>query len=59
MEAAAFFAVSQFRKIIFGQILYGGDDVGSEKYEWRDWNRATLIREQIFEIAVEACFRLP
>ena len=33
MEAAAFFAVAQFRGVVFGQILYGGDDV-SGLGEW-------------------------
>lgn len=27
MEASALFAVGEFRKVHFGQILYGGDDV--------------------------------
>jgi hypothetical protein len=34
MEAAAFFAVAEFRRVQLAQILYGGDDVGGE-----DWDR--------------------
>ena len=37
MEAAAFFAVAQFRGVQFGQMLYGGDDVGGET--WDGWPR--------------------
>ena len=29
MEAAAFFAVAQFRGVTFAQLLYGGDDVAA------------------------------
>ncbi|MCJ7703601.1 MAG: hypothetical protein MUO62_18625 [Anaerolineales bacterium] len=31
MEAAAFFAVAQFRGVILGQILYGGDFLNSPR----------------------------
>ena len=31
MEAAAFFAVAQFRGVQFGQILYGGDDLSRRR----------------------------
>src|SRR5260370_16655149 len=30
MEAAAFFAVAQFRRVQFGQILYGGDALSAQ-----------------------------
>lgn len=58
MEAAAFFAVAQFRGVTFGQILYGGDDVGSEKHDWRGWNEQLSVREQLFWFAAEACLSL-
>jgi uridine phosphorylase len=57
MEAATFFAVAQFRGVTFGQILYGGDDVGGEVWDARDWARAT-IRERLFQLAAEACVAL-
>ena len=37
MEAAAFFAVAQFRGVQFGQMLYGGDDVSGAEWDHRDW----------------------
>jgi hypothetical protein len=37
MEAAAFFAVAEFRRVQLAQILYGGDDVGGEDWDRRDW----------------------
>lgn len=57
MEAAAFFAVAQFRDIAFGQLLYGGDDLGSEEWSSREWTKHT-IREQLFWLAVEVCLAL-
>jgi uridine phosphorylase len=58
MEAAAFFAVAQFRAVPFGQILYGGDDVGSETWDARDWDKQNSVREKLFWLAAEACLRL-
>jgi uridine phosphorylase len=58
MEAAAFFAVARFRSVSLGQILYGGDDVGSEQWDSRDWETHTPLREKLFWLAVEACLRL-
>jgi uridine phosphorylase len=53
MEASAFFAVAQFRGVPFGQILYGGDDLGG-KWDHRNWTRHQ-IRERLFAFAAEAC----
>jgi uridine phosphorylase len=56
MEAAAFFAVAQFRKVEIGQILYGGDDVSGEvEWDQRDWHNQFEVRERLFWLAVEAC----
>ena len=58
MEAAAFFAVAQFRGVTFGQILYGGDDLSGEVWDQRDWFRQPSTREKLFWLAAEACLRL-
>ncbi len=58
MEAAAFFAVAQFRGVEFGQILYGGDDVSGAEWDSRRWNNRATIREKLFWLAVEAALRL-
>jgi uridine phosphorylase len=59
MEAAAFFAVAQFRDVVFGQMLYGGDDVSAENWDHRGWNTNTPVREKLFWLAVEAALHLP
>lgn len=58
MEAAAFFAVARFRGVTVGQILYGGDDVSSEKWDSRHWYKRTDVREKLFWLAAEACLAL-
>jgi uridine phosphorylase len=58
MEAAAFFAVAQFRRVIFAQLLYGGDDVSGEVWDHRDYASRLTVREKLFWLAAEACLLL-
>jgi len=58
MEAAALFAVAQFRKVILGQILYSGDDVGGKEWNTRKWTKDKDMRERFFWLAAEACLEL-
>jgi uridine phosphorylase len=58
MEAAAFFAVAQFRGVTLGQILYGGDDVSGEDWDHRNWQAQPGVRERLFWLAAEACLSL-
>ncbi|MDI6784042.1 MAG: nucleoside phosphorylase [bacterium] len=58
MESAAFFAVAQFRKVVFAQILYGGDDVSGDKWDSRRWHKRISIREKLFWLAVESCLSI-
>lgn len=58
MEAAAFFAVGQFRGVDVGQILYSGDDLSGEVWNGRKWRDRRPIREQLLQLAAEACLFL-
>ncbi len=58
MEAAAFFAVARFRKVVFGQILYAGDDLGGAEWDSRGWSRLFDVREDLFRLSVDACRQL-
>ncbi len=58
MEAAAFFAVAQFRGVTFAQLLYGGDDVSGADWDHRDWWHRASTREKLFWLAAEACLSL-
>ena len=54
MEAAAFFAVAQFRNVVLGQILYGGDDLSGVEWDQRRW----VSRDEIRRNLVELCFKI-
>ncbi len=48
MEAAGMMAVAEFRDVILGQVLYGGDDLSGETWDSRQWQSRSEIREQLF-----------
>ena len=58
MEAAAFFAVAQFRGVPLGQILYGGDNLDGEEWDRRGWMDRASVREQLVFLAAEACLEM-
>lgn len=58
MEAAAFFAVAQFRGVTFAQMLYSGDSLGGDEWDGREWMSRITVRENLFWLAVEAALRL-
>ena len=57
MEAAAFFAVARFRGVRFAQLLYGGDDVGGDQWDSRNWTYSPS-RRVTFDLAVEVAASL-
>jgi uridine phosphorylase len=58
MEAAAFFAVARYREVVFGQLLYAGDDVSGDRWNHRNWNRLGQRRRDLFDLALAACRKL-
>ena len=58
MEAAAFFAVAEFRGVAFGQVVYGDDLVVPEGWDSRRWAERGNVRHLVFSLAVEACLAL-
>jgi uridine phosphorylase len=58
MESAALIAVSQFRKVIFGQAVYGGDDLSGVEWDNRDWQSRNEVRESLFWLCADACLTL-
>jgi uridine phosphorylase len=54
MEAAAFFAVARFRGVSFGQMLYAGDDLSGETWDFRSWVGHATGRDLLLRLAVEA-----
>lgn len=58
MESAGLLAVAQYRKVVLGQVLYGGDDLSGEIWDSREWNSRQEVREGLFWLAVEACLEI-
>ncbi|HEY3473439.1 MAG TPA: nucleoside phosphorylase, partial [Anaerolineales bacterium] len=58
MESAALMAVAQFRNVVFGQALYGGDDLSGIEWDNRAWQSRSDIRESLFWLSADACLTL-
>lgn len=58
MEAAAFFAVSKFRNVVLGQILYGGDDLSGNEWDSRQWNSRGDIRKNLVDFCMNTVLLL-
>lgn len=50
MEQSALIAISQFRDINYGAIIYGGDDLTKEKWDNRDWCSRKDVRQDLLFI---------
>lgn len=58
MKSAALIAVAQFRNVIFGQALYGGDDLSEVEWANRGWQSRSDVRENLFWLCANACLTL-
>lgn len=58
MESAALIAVAQFRNVVFGQALYGGDDLSGTVWDNRGWQSRSEVRENLFWLCADACLSL-
>jgi uridine phosphorylase len=58
MECAGMMAVAQFREVIFGQVLYGGDDLSGTDWDNRGWQSRKEVRESLFWLCADACLTL-
>lgn len=58
MECAGMMAVAQFRQVVFGQALYGGDDLSGTNWDHRGWQSQKEVRESLFWLCADACLTL-
>jgi uridine phosphorylase len=58
MEAAALIEAAQHRQVVFGQLLYAGDDLSGSQWDNRSWQSRAEVRENLFWLAAQACLRL-
>lgn len=54
MEAAGMMAVTQFRNVPYGQVIYAGDDLSGPEWNHRDWQSQAEVREKLFWLAADA-----
>lgn len=56
MELASLLAVAQYRKVPLLPLLFSGDDLGAEQWDFRDWTAAHDVQQQLFWLAARlAC----
>ncbi|MBL4931876.1 nucleoside phosphorylase [Clostridium paridis] len=58
MECSAFCAVAEYRNVIFGQMIYSGDDISCEEWNSRSEVDRRFVREALFWFSVEASLQL-
>jgi uridine phosphorylase len=58
MEAAAMFAAAAFRGVVYGQLLYAGDDVSAAEWDHRHWEKQAGARDRLLARALDAVIRL-
>lgn len=58
MECAAYYAVAEFKKLDCGVLLYAGDVVHKEGWEYRNWHARNDMREHLFDLAVKCVLKL-
>jgi uridine phosphorylase len=58
MECAAFYAVAKHKGLQIGQLLYAGDNVEPDNWDYRDWHNRTCVREKLFELALKCLLEL-
>jgi len=58
MECSAFYAVAKHKKVVLGQILYAGDIVSTDEWDYRDWHGRYSCREKLFELATKCLLEL-
>ena len=58
MECAAYYAVAQFKKLDCAVLLYAGDLVHKEGWDYRNWHSRNDMREHLFDLAVKCVLKL-
>jgi len=58
MECAGLMAVAEFRGVAFGQVLYGGDDLSGQVWDYREWQSMQEIRKNLFWLCADACLAM-
>jgi hypothetical protein len=52
------FAAAAFRGVVYGQLLYAGDDVSAAEWDHRDWEKQGSARDRLLDLAFAAVLKL-
>ena len=58
MECSAYYAVSQHKGFLTGQLLYAADKITKDGWDYRDWHTMTEKRTKLFDLAVKCLMNL-
>ncbi len=58
MECAAYYAVAEFKGLDCAVLLYAGDLVHKEGWDYRNWHARNDMREHLFDLAVKCVLKL-
>ena len=58
METSAYIAVSQYNNVEFGQILCSGDSLSGDKWDKRNYDKRTDIREFVLRTTLDVCLKM-
>lgn len=58
MEQAGCLAISKFRNIKYGAIIYAGDDISGDVWDHRDWHNRTSIRDSLVDVCHDILLKM-
>ena len=58
MECSAYYAAAQFKGLDCAVLLYAGDVVHKEGWDYRNWHARNDMREHLFDLAVKCILKL-
>jgi len=58
MECSAYYSVAKHKNLLLGQILYAGDIVSTDQWDYRDWHGRFDKREKLFELCTNCLLEL-
>lgn len=53
MEMASLLAVAEYRQVKLGALLFCGDDLSTDTWDFRDWTSAHTLMEKLFYLGLE------
>jgi len=58
MECSCFYAVAKAKNLLLGQLLYAGDSVSTDEWDYRDWHANNEKRTKLFELSLNCLLEM-